>query len=157
MVGEGAAVFDNQERIRLKAKPGHRCAGFTLLELLVVIMIIALLTSVIGPRLFRQVGNARVHTASAQMKNLQDALMRYRLDTGAYPDAAQGLQALQTPPAGVEGWAGPYLEGPVPLDPWGHPYVWRNPGRNADAEIVTYGSDGKPGGDGEAADIVRGF
>jgi len=134
-----------------------RCAGFTLLELLVVIMIIALLTSVIGPRLFGQVGNARIRTAQAQMKTLEDALGQYRLDCGAYPDAAQGLAALNQQPARVNGWNGPYLSGPIPLDSWGHAYLWQNPGQASEVEIVSFGSDAKPGGSGEAADLVRGF
>ncbi|BEV73033.1 MULTISPECIES: type II secretion system major pseudopilin GspG [unclassified Paludibacterium] len=132
-------------------------AGFSLLELLVVILIIALLTSVIGPRLFQQVSNARVRTAQSQMKTLQDALVRYRLDTGAYPDADQGLQALQVAPTGVSGWMGPYLQEAIPADPWGHPYIWRNPGQSSEVEVASLGSDGKPGGSGEAADLVQGF
>jgi general secretion pathway protein G len=139
-------------------RPSALQRGFTLLELLVVILIIALLTSVIGPRLFQQVSDARVRTARAQMKTLQDALVRYRLDTGAYPDATQGLGARQAAPAGVSGWLGPYLQGSVPNDPWGHAYVWRNPGADGhEVEIISWGSDGKPGGSGEAADLVQGF
>jgi general secretion pathway protein G len=134
-----------------------RHAGFTLLELLVVIMIIALLTSVVGPRLFGQVSNARVRTAQAQMKTLEDAMIQYRLDTGAFPDASQGFEALLKQPAGVNGWNGPYLAGEIPKDPWGKPYLWRNPGESHDVEIVSLGSDAKQGGSGEAADLVVGF
>ncbi|WP_240674239.1 type II secretion system major pseudopilin GspG [Crenobacter cavernae] len=135
----------------------RRSRGFTLLELLVVVMIIALLSSIVGPRLFAQVGNARTKTAQAQMKTLEDALSQYRLDTGGFPAAEQGLTVLRQAPAGSPGWMGPYLTRDVPLDPWGHAYLWRNPGEKNEVEIASLGGDGKPGGSGEAADLVHGF
>ena len=131
-----------------------RQVGFTLLELLVVLLIIALLAGYVGPKLFSQVDRAREKTALAQMKSLSDALGQYRLDVGQYPTEEQGLAALVVNPAGVEHWQGPYLAKALPDDPWGHPYVWKHPGVDHDVEIVSYG----PGGSGDMAKaIVYGF
>jgi general secretion pathway protein G len=128
--------------------------GFTLLELLVVLLVIALLAGYVGPKLFGEIGKARVKTATAQMKTLSGALDRYRLDTGRLPSTDQGLKALVQNP-GVKGWHGPYIDNDVPLDPWGNPYVYRAPGQSGrDYDLLSYGADGKPGGTGEDADIV---
>jgi len=133
--------------------------GFTLLELLVVLLIIALLAGYVGPKLFAQVDKAKVKTAMAQEKTLGDALTQYRLDTGSYPTADQGLESLVKAPQGVgPNWQGPYLAKDVPADPWGHPYLYRVPGRNeTEAEIVSLGKDGREGGSGDDADIVYGL
>ncbi|WP_232460058.1 type II secretion system major pseudopilin GspG [Burkholderia ubonensis] len=133
--------------------------GFTLLELLVVLLIIALLAGYVGPKLFAQVDKAKVKTAQAQMKTLGDALTQYRLDVGGYPTQDQGLDALVKAPQGVgSDWHGPYLAKHVPVDPWGHPYKFENPGRNGDeADIVSLGKDGREGGSGDNADIVYGI
>ncbi|WP_207001666.1 type II secretion system major pseudopilin GspG [Trinickia mobilis] len=131
--------------------------GFTLLELLVVLLIIALLAGYVGPKLFSQVDKARVKTAQAQMKSLGDAMSQYRLDTGSYPGADQGLASLVKEPQGVAGWQGPYLAKDVPADPWGRAYQYNVPGRDAEAEIVTLGRDGRQGGEGDDADIVYGL
>jgi general secretion pathway protein G len=128
--------------------------GFTLLELLVVLLIIALLAGYVGPKLFGEVGKARSKTAASQMKGITSALDRYRLDTGHYPGGDVGLQALENNQANTAGWDGPYMSGPVPADPWGKPYLYRIPGQNGrDYDLFTYGADGKPGGSGEDADI----
>lgn len=132
--------------------------GFTLLELLVVLLIIALLAGYVGPKLFAQVDKAKVKTAQAQMKTLGDALTQYRLDTGSYPTGDQGLEALVKAPQSVVGWQGPYLAKDVPADPWGHAYEYHIPGRNGtDAEVVSLGKDGREGGSGDDADLVSGL
>jgi general secretion pathway protein G len=140
---------------------GRRQHGFTLLELLVVLLITALLASYVGPKVFGKIEQAKETAAAAQMKTLADVLGQYRLDIGHYPDEEQGLEALVTQPAGEANWRGPYLDREVPKDPWGNPYILFNPARtpdaNADAEIVSLGADGQIGGDGKDKDIVLGF
>ncbi|PXX25823.1 MULTISPECIES: type II secretion system major pseudopilin GspG [Burkholderia] len=136
---------------------GRGISGFTLLELLVVLLIIAVLAGYVGPKLFSQVDKAKVKAAQGQMKTLADAANQFRLDVGRFPTQQEGLDALVIKPSGANGWHGPYLSREVPMDPWGHPYVWRNPGESHEVEIVSLGSDAKPGGAGYAADIVYGF
>jgi len=128
-------------------------AGFTLLELLVVIVIIGLLAGYVAPRYFAQVGKSEVQVARAQIDSLEKALDQYRLDLRHYPSAEQGLDALVTKPDGESGWSGPYLKKAVPADPWGRPYVYRVPGTKGDFDLLSLGKDGKPGGTGEDADI----
>jgi general secretion pathway protein G len=132
-----------------------RIAGFTLLELLVVIVIIGLLAAYVAPRYFAQVGKSEVQVARAQIDALEKALDQYRLDMRRYPSTEQGLQALVARPAGEANWNGPYLRKAVPLDPWSNPYVYRNAGGGDDVEILSYGRDGKPGGTGQEADIAN--
>jgi general secretion pathway protein G len=131
----------------------HKYEGFTLLELLVVIVIIGLLVGYVAPRYFSQVGKSEVQVAKAQIDGLEKALDQYRLDTRRYPSIEQGLEALTTRPSNEPNWNGPYLKKAVPPDPWGRAYIYRNPGRNGDFDLVSYGRDGKPGGTGEDADI----
>jgi len=131
-----------------------RARGFTLLELLVVIVIIGLLASYVGPRYFAQLGKSETATARAQLDGLRKALDTYRLDVGRYPSTAEGLASLSVRPAeDSDRWAGPYLSKPVPADPWGHPYQYRSPGATEDYELMSFGKDGKSGGSGENADI----
>jgi general secretion pathway protein G len=132
-----------------------RAAGFTLLELLVVMVIIGLLAGFVGPRFFAQIGKSEVKVAKAQMDGLEKALDQYRLDVGSYPSTEQGLAALNERPAGVNRWAGPYLKKGVPLDPWGRAYVYTAPGQHGEYDIVSLGKDGQPGGKDEAEDIVN--
>lgn len=127
--------------------------GFTLLELLVVMVIIGLLAAYVGPRYFNQLSKSEVKTARAQIVALSKALDTYRLDTGHYPSTEQGLQALNQAPADESKWSGPYLQKAVPLDPWGKPYVYRYPGTKNEFDLMSYGKDGQPGGEGDAADI----
>ena len=127
--------------------------GFTLLELLVVIVIIGLLAGYVAPRYFSQVGKSEVQVARAQIDALEKALDQYRLDTSRYPSTEQGLDALTTRPANEARWQGPYLKRTVPADPWGRAYVYRAPGAKSEFELLSYGRDGKPGGAGEDADI----
>ena len=130
-----------------------RSKGFTLLELLVVIVIIGLLAGYVAPRYFGQVGKSEVQVARAQLDSLEKALDQYRLDNRHYPSAEQGLDALVNKPSGEANWAGPYLKKAVPNDPWGHAYVYRVPGEKGDFDLYSLGRDGKPGGSGEDADI----
>ena len=135
---------------------GVWAAGFTLLELLVVVVIIGLLVSFVAPRYFGQVGKSEVNTAKAQIDALEKALDQYRLDVGRYPANELGLTALVTKPASEPKWNGPYLRKEVPPDPWGKPYVYRMPGeKGIDYDLVSYGKDGRPGGSAEAADITN--
>lgn len=127
--------------------------GFTLLELLVVMVIIGLLAGYVGPRLFAQIGRSEVKVARAQIDGLQKALDQYRLDTGRFPSTEQGLAALRARPGDEAKWAGPYLTKAVPKDPWGNDYVYRSPGEHGDFDLSTHGRDGRPGGDGEDADF----
>jgi general secretion pathway protein G len=131
-----------------------RLAGFTLLELLVVIVIIGLLAAYVGPKYFSQLGKSEVTVARAQIEAFEKSLDTYRLDVGRYPTTEEGLNALITAPAtGAAKWNGPYLKKGVPPDPWGHAYQYRAPGSKAEYEILSLGKDGQPGGTGEAADI----
>ena len=129
-------------------------AGFTLLELLVVMVIIGLLVAVVGPRYFAQVGKSQVKAARAQIEEIGKAIDQYRIDVGHPPTTEQGLAALNAQPPGEQNWAGPYLQKNVPLDPWGSPYVYAAPGtHNNDFDLMSYGKDGSQGGTGEAADL----
>lgn len=129
-------------------------SGFTLLELLVVMVIIGLLAGFVGPRLFAQIGKSEVKTARAQIDALQKALDQYRIDTGHYPSTEQALGALVARPADEPKWSGPYLAKAVPPDPWGTPYQYRSPGEHGDYDLWSLGRDRRPGGEGEDAEIV---
>jgi len=131
-----------------------RLRGFTLLELLVVIVIIGLLAAYVGPRYFSQLGKSERQAAKAQIEGFGKALDAYRLDTGRYPATEQGLNALVQKPNDEPKWNGPYLQKEVPLDPWGKPYVYRVPGQNGmDFDLLATGKDGQLGGEGDNADI----
>ncbi|MBI2318799.1 MAG: type II secretion system major pseudopilin GspG [Betaproteobacteria bacterium] len=129
--------------------------GFTLLELLVVMVIIGLLAGYVGPKYFSQIGKSEVKIARAQIDALEKALDQYRLDTGHYPSADQGLQALQVQPANEPKWQGPYLKKAVPPDPWGRAFVYRIPGEHGEFDLFSYGRDGQAGGSGENADVTN--
>ena len=130
--------------------------GFTLLELLVVILIIGLLTGIVAPRFLGQVARSEATAARAQMDAFDKALQAYRLDTGRFPSTGQGLKALTAQPGDEPRWRGPYLQGDVPSDPWGMPYQYRSPGAGGkDYELLSYGHDRAPGGVGEDADLAR--
>jgi general secretion pathway protein G len=134
---------------------GHPARGFTLLELLVVMVIIGLLAGYVGPRLFAQIGKSETKVARAQIDALQKALDHFRIDVGRYPAGEQGLEALTQRPADEPRWAGPYLAKAVPLDPWGRAYLYRSPGRHGDFDLLSYGRDGQPGGEGDNADVTN--
>lgn len=131
--------------------------GFTLLEMLVVLVIIGLLASLVGPRLFSKVDASKVQTAQAQVKMLKGALETFRLDVGRFPTEAEGLAVLNAAPADekVRGrWRGPYLDEALPADPWGHPYQYSIPGANGQPfALYSLGADGKRGGEGYDADV----
>ena len=131
----------------------RKTKGFTLMELLLVLVIIGLLAALVGPALYQRIKPARESVARAQIENFGTALDAFLLDTGRYPTTQEGLKALRVKPEGVDKWNGPYLKKDVPTDPWGNPYVYRTPGRNGGYEIVSYGADGKEGGEGDNADI----
>ena len=130
-----------------------RNAGFTLLELLVVLVILGLLAGYVAPKYFAQVGKSEVKTAKAQIDALEKALDQYRIDTSRYPSTEQGLAALNTKPADEARWDGPYLKKAVPNDPWGKPYQYLAPGEHGEIDLFSYGRDGVPGGTGNDADI----
>lgn len=131
----------------------QRRHGFTLLELLVVMVIIGLLAAYVGPKYFSQIGKSEVKTTRTQIVAFEKSLEQYRLDVGTYPSTEQGLAALVVKPANVAKWDGPYLAKSVPLDPWGHAYVYKSPGTHGDVDVMSLGRDGQPGGDGLDADI----
>lgn len=128
--------------------------GFTLLELLVVMVLIGLLAGFVAPRYFAQVGKSQVKVAKAQIDAFDKALDQFRIDVGRYPTTEEGLQALRAQPGGEAKWAGPYLKKDVPNDPWGRPYVYQQPGTHGDFDLISYGKDGRPGGAGEDADVT---
>lgn len=130
-------------------------AGFTLLELLVVMVIIGLLAGFVAPRYFAQVGKSQVKVAKAQIDALDKALDQFRIDMGRYPTTEEGLQLLVTAPGNDPNWSGPYLKKGVPMDPWGKPYVYLQPGTHSDFDLLSYGKDGRPGGTGEEADVTN--
>ena len=128
--------------------------GFTLLELLVVMVIIGLLAGYVGPKFFGQIGKSEVKATRAQIDGLQKSLDQYRLDVGRYPTTEQGLAVLVTKPGDEPRWAGPYLSKAVPKDPWKNDYQYRSPGEHGEYDLLSYGRDGRPGGEGEDADLV---
>lgn len=128
--------------------------GFTLVEMLVVITIIGLIMSLVGPRVLNYLGESKVKAAKIQIQSFSSALDLFYLDAGRYPTTSEGLAALVKPAAGLATWNGPYVKGGVlPNDPWGKPYIYRSPGERSAYEIISYGSDGQEGGTGIAADI----
>ena len=128
--------------------------GFTLLELLVVMVIIGLLAAYVGPRYFAQLGKSKQGAARAQIESFAKALDAYRLDTGHYPGIDNGLNALVVKPGDEPRWQGPYLQKAVPVDPWGRAYVYRAPGANGDFELMSLGKDWQPGGEGDNSNVA---
>ena len=127
----------------------HKHAGFTLMELLVVLTILGLLMSLVGPRVLNQLGGAKTKTAAIQIKDLEQAIEIYKIDVGRFPPSLDALQEQR----GAKGWNGPYLKGDIPQDPWGFDYHYQYPGDHNDFDIYSLGEDGSPGGDGEAQDV----
>ena len=136
----------------LKKQTGY---GFSLIELLVVLVILALLGGIVGPRVMKHVGGAKSDTARMQIEDIAAALDIYSLETGSYPTSSQGLEALVAAPSGVKNWNGPYLRKPkVPLDPWGNPYHYESPGEHGDFDLYSLGADNSSGGEKDDRDLV---
>ncbi|MDR2031595.1 MAG: type II secretion system major pseudopilin GspG [Azoarcus sp.] len=135
--------------------PLRRRAGFTLIEILVVLAIIGLIAGLVGPRVMNALSGARTDSAELQIKNIEAAADMFKIDTGRYPNAAEGLNALVTRPSGLAGWNGPYLkETTVPKDPWGNDYIYEIPSRHGGSfDLYSLGADKAPGGEGENADV----
>jgi general secretion pathway protein G len=129
--------------------------GFTLVEMLVVITIIALIMALVGPRVLNYLTDSKIKAAKIQIESFASALDLYYLDAGQYPTSAEGLRALLERPGGTVVWAGPYLKGDaIPNDPWGRSYIYRSPGQHGAYDIISYGADGQEGGTGADADIT---
>ncbi|MCG2720698.1 MAG: type II secretion system major pseudopilin GspG [Thermodesulfovibrionales bacterium] len=126
--------------------------GFTLVELIVVMVILGMLAALVAPKFFGKIGKGKQSAVKTQIELLGQALDTFRLDTGRYPTTGEGLDALLTDP-GVNMWDGPYLKKAVPNDPWSRPYHYESPGNHGDYDLYSYGSDGSPGGEGESKDI----
>ena len=137
---------------RTRGARRRRDAGFTLVEVMVVMVILGLLASLVLPNFFGQASKARVKTARVQISSLGTALDAFALDTGRYPSDSEGIDALISQPSGLDMWDGPYLK-KIPKDPWGHEYKYSGPSGGTDYELKSLGSDGSPGGDGDGADI----
>ena len=141
----------NKYVLRRLSRSGEK--GFSLIELLIVMIILGLLASLVGPKMFGKLGMAKQKTAKTQIEMLMTALDAYRLDMGVYPDSQDGLEALMVNP-GDDRWDGPYLAKELPMDPWGNPYGYANPGEHGEVDIYSYGLDNQPGGDKENKDVV---
>lgn len=141
---------ETRERNRLRGR-----GGFTLIELMVVMIILGLLAALVAPKVFNKLGKANTNAAYAQIELLGTALDSFRLDVGRYPTTSEGLEALIKPVSGDEGWHGPYLKkSEIPLDPWRNPYHYECPGNHGDYDLYSYGKDNAEGGEGEDSDLV---
>jgi len=151
----GALPGTNGRSFRRRSA-AHGEAGFTLVEILVVITIIGLIMGLVGPRVLGYLGESKVKAAHIQIQSFASALDLFYLDNGRYPSSGEGLAALMQRPGGTQSWNGPYLKGAaVPADPWGHPYLYRSPGEHGPYDIISYGADGQEGGAGTAADVTN--
>lgn len=139
-------------KMKIRTLTGER--GFTLIEIMIVVIIIGLLAALVAPRLFGKLTVAKQKSAKAQIELFGTALDAFRLDTGRYPTTEEGLKALREKPSGVEKWNGPYLPKEIPDDPWGKPYIYKSPGEHGEYDLLTYGLDGVEGGEGENQDVV---
>ncbi len=136
----------------MKIKKNNK--GFTLIEIMVVVIILGILTAIVAPNIIGRVGDAQVTAAKQTIRSIEGALRMYRLDNFNYPNTEQGIEALSKKPIGqnARNWKGPYLDR-IPEDPWGNKYLYMYPGLNGEFDVYTYGRDGQPGGDGDDGDI----
>jgi general secretion pathway protein G len=146
-------------RVLRRLLPAYRrlltdSCGFTLVELMVVVIIIGLLAALVLPQFIRQEEKAKIKAAQAQIELLGTALDTFRLDVGRYPSTEEGLQALRQKPATLDRWDGPYLKKDLPLDPWEKPYMYKSPGDHGPYDLVSYGADGAPGGEKDNRDLT---
>lgn len=149
-----ASILSLRERRQARQGKRHGERGFTLVEMLVVITVMGLIMGLIGPRVLNYLGESKVKAAKIQLQSFSSALDLFNLDAGRYPSSAEGLAALVRRTPGVGAWNGPYLRGgDIPNDPWNHPYIYRAPGQRGAYDIVSFGSDGREGGSGTAADL----
>lgn len=137
----------------MKQRQFNNQRGFSLMELLIVMVILGLIASLVGPKLFGKLGKAQQKAAKTQIEILMASLDAFRLDVGRYPTQQEGLAALVINP-GAEKWDGPYLKKAVPPDPWGNPYHYRSPGEHGEVDIYSLGQDNQPGGEKENSDVV---
>jgi general secretion pathway protein G len=138
----------------MKKKSRVKQNGFTLIEIVIVVIIIGLLAALVGPRLFGKVSEAKLKTAKAQIELFGTTLDAFRLDVGRYPTTEEGLKVLREKVSDIEMWKGPYLAKEIPLDPWGRSYVYKSPGEHGEYDLISYGLDGVEGGEGENQDVV---
>jgi general secretion pathway protein G len=140
--------------MRGRRRISRKDAGFTLLELLVVLAILGLLAAIVAPQVLKYLGTSRTQTAKVQIQNISASLDHFELDVGRYPTAEEGLQALVERPVNLASWNGPYLKSHSGIvDPWGQPYLYKNPGAHGDVDVYSLGSDKAEGGSGEAQDV----
>jgi len=140
------------EEMELRIRSDNR--GFTLIEIMIVMIIIGLLAALVAPKFFGRLATAKLSSAKAQIELFGTALDAFRLDTGRYPTTEEGLKALREKPSGVDNWSGPYLPKEIPLDPWKRSYIYKSPGEHGEYDLISYGLDGVEGGDGENQDVV---
>jgi len=138
----------------MKKRARRSVRGFTLIELMIVVIIIGVLAALVGPKLFGKVSTAKLKAAKAQIELFGTALDALRLDVGRYPTTEEGLKALREKPSGMDAWKGPYLPKELPNDPWGKAFMYKSPGEHGDYDLISYGLDGAPGGEGENEDVV---
>lgn len=138
---------------RAFGRTSRRQFGFTMIELLIVMIIIGLLAALVGPKLFQKVGGSKIKAAKAQISLFGTALDAYHLDVGRYPTSEEGLKALRDKPENARGWDGPYLSKAIPQDPWSRDYRYKSPGDHGPYDLYSLGADGADGGSGENADV----
>jgi general secretion pathway protein G len=139
--------------VSLRERKSER--GFSLIELIVVLVILGLLAAIVGPNIYNKLAKGKVQIAKIQIKEFEGALQLFSFDVGRFPTSAEGLDALLHNPGNLEAWKGPYLaKAELPNDPWGKPYVYRCPGQHGDYDLFSYGPDGVEGGEGENADVA---